>query len=72
MPLKTVTTMLPTLHPDGRVTVRYYQTVVYADDEALLPEDDEICSDCNGSGEGMYDGTRCCACGGSGIEKGEE
>lgn len=31
MPLKTVTTMLPTLHPDGRVTVQYHQTLVYAE-----------------------------------------
>lgn len=69
MPLKMVTTMLPTLHPDGRVTVQYHQTLVYADDEALLPESDEICASCNGSGEGMYDGTRCHSCGGSGVER---
>jgi len=25
-----------------------------------------ICGDCNGSGEGMYDGSRCRTCGGSG------
>ena len=31
--------------------------------------DDEICLACNGSGEGMYDGTRCRSCGGSGVER---
>ncbi len=31
-------------------------------------EGDEICGQCNGSGEGMYDGSRCSACGGSGVE----
>ena len=33
------------------------------------PEDDcedEICSNCSGSGEGMHDGSRCYVCGGSG------
>lgn len=37
------------------------------------PEDDEplICIGCNGSGEGMYDGTRCRSCGGSGVERAE-
>lgn len=27
------------------------------------------CPTCNGSGEGMYDGTRCHACKGSGTER---
>ena len=30
-----------------------------------------ICIACNGSGEGMYDGTRCRSCGGSGVERTE-
>ena len=30
-----------------------------------------ICTACNGSGEGMYDGTRCRSCGGSGVERTE-
>lgn len=30
--------------------------------------DGEICSVCNGSGEGQYDGTRCPHCRGSGVE----
>ena len=28
-----------------------------------------ICTACNGSGEGMYDGTRCRSCGGRGVER---
>lgn len=35
------------------------------------PEDDdedEICSACSGSGEGMYDGSRCYKCKGCGVE----
>ena len=28
-----------------------------------------ICPNCNGSGEGMHDGTTCRACGGSGEER---
>lgn len=31
-----------------------------------IEEVDAICPRCNGSGEGMADGTRCSACGGSG------
>jgi len=31
-----------------------------------------ICPRCNGSGEGQYDGTRCYACKGSGVERSEE
>ena len=29
-------------------------------------DDSDICGDCNGSGEGMYDGSSCSTCGGSG------
>ena len=37
-------------------------------------EDNEsICTACNGSGEGQYDGPRCSTCGGSGVVyEGEE
>ena len=35
-------------------------------------DDHDICPDCNGSGEGMYDGTRCGHCKGSGVEKPEK
>ena len=31
-------------------------------------EDQPICGKCNGSGEGMHDGSRCGRCGGSGVE----
>lgn len=30
--------------------------------------EDEICSWCSGSGEGMYDGATCRKCHGSGVE----
>lgn len=30
--------------------------------------EDEICSSCSGSGEGMYDGSTCYKCKGSGVE----
>lgn len=33
-----------------------------------MNEDEEICCNCNGSGEGMYDGSRCSSCKGSGVE----
>jgi DnaJ-class molecular chaperone len=28
-----------------------------------------MCTTCSGSGEGMYDGTRCRSCNGSGVEQ---
>lgn len=31
--------------------------------------DDDLCSRCNGSGEGMYDGSTCSSCGGSGTAR---
>ena len=31
-------------------------------------EEEEICLACNGSGEGMYDGSRCYHCKGTGVE----
>ena len=31
-------------------------------------DDEHICSGCNGSGEGMYDGSRCYKCHGTGEE----
>ena len=33
--------------------------------------DDDLCANCNGSGEGQYDGTRCPVCKGSGTEQKE-
>lgn len=36
------------------------------DDAPSGPTESVICSDCNGSGEGMFDGSRCSTCGGSG------
>jgi DnaJ-class molecular chaperone len=31
-------------------------------------QEDEFCSWCSGSGEGMYDGATCSKCHGSGVE----
>ena len=31
-------------------------------------EEEEICCHCNGSGEGLYDGSRCGHCKGTGVE----
>lgn len=38
-------------------------------DDADEGDEDLICISCSGSGEGMYDGTRCHACKGSGVER---
>lgn len=44
------------------------------DPDGLLEEDDDepICSACNGSGEGMYDGSTCYKCHGYGHERCEK
>ena len=36
-------------------------------DDDTDEEEHNICSSCNGSGEGMYDGTRCAYCHGRGT-----
>lgn len=41
---------------------------VYGHHSRVQDDEDEICSECNGSGEGQYDGTRCQHCGGQGTE----
>lgn len=39
------------------------------DDDAWMEDgEDEICGGCSGSGEGMYDGSSCYKCHGSGVE----
>ena len=38
----------------------------------LIEDEPEYCQRCDGTGEGMYDGSSCNACGGSGIEKSKE
>ena len=40
----------------------------YIEEHATEPEEDEegICPSCSGSGEGMFDGTRCLTCCGRG------
>ncbi len=37
--------------------------------EELDTIEDDICEQCNGSGEGQYDGTRCGKCRGRGTER---
>jgi len=39
------------------------------DDDEYEVEENPICPNCNGSGEGMYDGTKCTMCKGSGVAK---
>lgn len=64
--------MIPTLHPDGRVTVIYTPSHAPVAPEIEEDDGDAICPTCSGSGEGMYDGTRCSSCGGSGVERSKE
>ena len=47
------------------------QALGKTDDESEeeAEDDDATCYHCNGSGEGMFDGTRCNSCGGSGVER---
>jgi hypothetical protein len=42
----------------------------YPEEEDLLDEE-PLCSACNGTGEGQYDGSRCYSCKGSGVERRE-
>lgn len=35
-------------------------------------DEDDICSGCSGSGEGMYDGSTCYKCKGCGVEPVEQ
>ena len=37
-----------------------------------MNDDEQICPRCNGSGEGLFEDTRCFACNGSGIERSED
>lgn len=41
------------------------------DDEYYDEDEDEICVNCNGSGEGSHDGSICSVCGGDGVIKDE-
>ena len=44
-------------------------TIAINDEELELDDSDFLCPQCNGSGEGMYDGSICHACHGSGVER---
>ena len=46
-----------------------YEPIEAADDAIEDDDDEQICIQCNGSGEGMHDGTRCGHCHGSGVER---
>ncbi|MGZ5029052.1 MAG: hypothetical protein ACXWAT_00695 [Methylobacter sp.] len=39
-----------------------YDPMDYAEED-----ESDICTNCNGSGEGMHDGTRCSTCKGKGV-----
>jgi len=41
---------------------------VDCNEEMEEDDEDEICNGCSGSGEGMYDGSNCYKCHGSGVE----
>lgn len=36
--------------------------------ELQMDQEERLCGACSGSGEGMYDGSRCHACSGRGVE----
>jgi len=44
------------------------ESIFGGSDDDLQENNSDICSTCNGSGEGMADGTRCLSCGGSGRD----
>lgn len=50
-----------------RVTGEHVPDTIQSDDPS-----DNLCGQCNGSGEGMYDGSRCSSCHGSGVEQEQE
>lgn len=52
---------------EGKCIVRYHGNDEEEDDDD--DEYDDICSSCNGSGEGMWDGSTCRVCGGSGDSR---
>lgn len=59
------------------ISEEYYNETYGLDKQEEEEEEeleDPLCTMCNGSGEGMYDGSRCSVCGGSGVgsTKGDE
>lgn len=58
------------MHPTLDVCAR--GPLLAAQNDEPEPDETAICIACNGSGEGMYDGTRCRSCGGSGVDRAVE
>ena len=55
---------------DGEGKILDYDTDLWvecSECEGTGEVDDPICTQCDGSGEGMYDGTKCGLCKGSGV-----
>lgn len=46
-----------------KLAIKYRAIQKIADDDEDMP----LCGNCNGSGEGMHDGSTCSDCGGSGV-----
>jgi hypothetical protein len=60
--------IIPVLY-EGKVAIRYLQEEDDEEDDDNdedEDEEDDYCGHCNGSGEGMTDGSSCSMCGGSG------
>lgn len=43
----------------------------HMEEEEFDEDEEDLCGQCNGSGEGMYDGSTCRSCGGSGVGGGD-
>ena len=62
---------------NGKFCPMCNKEAIMVNDEDIIEEQEEerdyldlpICSRCNGSGEGMWDGSRCSSCNGSGEVK---
>ena len=73
-PVQAIDSVVSMLQSDGYEEADIAQMLTAMNDHlANMDNDDEggICPACNGSGEGMYDGSSCHSCGGSGVERGE-
>jgi DnaJ-class molecular chaperone len=46
---------------------KHIKDFLFLVEKEYVQEEDENCNHCNGSGEGMYDGSTCSMCKGSGV-----